>query len=179
MNYTSVPQIFEVIDETRARLYRRVEGLSDEQATTRPRPDAWTVAEIVEHLSLIEERLVKMMSMMLMKAESAGAGATAAAPIEMVPFSLDKYIERARDEKYDAPEAVRPSGAVTLSDSLAKLKRSRDALHSLRPRIEAIDLSTVTYPHPAFGPLNFYRWLAFIGIHEERHLKQAEAMLSS
>ena len=178
MNYTSVPQIFEVIDETRARLYRRVEGLSDEQVTARPRPDAWTAAEIIEHLSLIEDRLVKMMSMMLTKAEGAGAR-TSDAPVEMKAFSLDEFVERARSEKYDAPEAVRPSGTVTLSDSLAKLRRSRETLHDLRPRIEATDLSKVTYPHPAFGPLNFYGWLAFIGIHEERHLKQAENLLSS
>jgi hypothetical protein len=178
MNYTSVPQIFEVIDETRARLYRRVEGLSDQQATARPRPEAWTAAEIVEHLSLLEDRLLKMMSMMLTKAESAGVQG-AGAPVRMKPFSLDEFIERARDEKYDAPEAVRPSSKVTLSDSLAKLRRSREALHDLRPRIEAIDLSNFTYPHPAFGPLNFYAWLALIGMHEERHLRQAESLLSS
>jgi hypothetical protein len=179
MNYTSVPQIFEVIDETRARLYRRVEGLSDEQATARPRPDSWTAAEIVEHLALIEGRLLQMMTMMLTKAESAGAARGASEPARMEPFSLDQFIERSRDEKYTAPEAVNPSGKASLADSLAKLKRSREELQALRPRIEATDLSTVTYPHPAFGPLNFYRWLAFIGIHEERHLRQAESVLSS
>jgi hypothetical protein len=178
MNYTSVPHIFEVIDETRARLCRRVENLSDEQAQSRPRPDAWTAAEIVEHLSLIEDRLVKMLGMMLTKAESAGAGGGGAS-VRMEPFSLDEFVERASVEKYDAPEAVRPGGRVALSDSLEKLKRSREVLHGLRPRIEAADLSKVTYPHPAFGPLNFYGWLAFIGIHEERHLKQAEGLLSS
>ena len=178
MNYTSVPQIFEVIDETREKIYRRVEGLSDEQATARANADAWTAAEIIEHLALIEGRLLQMMKMMLTKAESAGAGSKDA-PIEIESFSLDKYIERSLNEKYTAPEAVRPSGQATLTDSLAKLKRSREELKALRPRIEATDLSNVTYPHPAFGPLNFYRWLAFIGIHEERHLRQAEKLLSS
>ena len=178
MNYTSVPQIFEVIDETRARLYRQFEGLSDEQATARSNPKAWAATQIVEHLALIEGRLLQMMTMMLTKAESTGAGSKGA-PVEIEPFSLDEFIERARDEKYEAPEAVRPSGNVSLADALAKLKRSREELHNLRPRIEATDLSTFTYPHPAFGPLNFYRWLAFIGIHEERHLRQAQAALSS
>ncbi len=178
MNYTSVPQIFEVIDETRARLYRLVEGLSDEQARARPLPDVWTATEIIEHLALIEGRLVKMMSMMITKAESAGAGKKDA-PGEIEPFTLDEFVERSRNEKYTAPEYVRPSGEVSLTDALAKLRHSREELHSLRPRIEATDLSTVTYPHPAFGPLNFYRWLAFIGIHEERHLRQAKNLLAS
>ena len=179
MTYTSVAQIIEKIDQTRERLYQHVEGLTDEQATARPTPDAWAPAEIVEHLSLIEGRLLKMMTMMLVKAESASAGRADAAPVEFKPFTLDEYIERARDEKFVAPEAVAPSGTTSLADSLARLRRSRAALKALRPRMEARDLSTVTYPHPAFGPLNFYQWLAFIGLHEERHLRQAEAVLSS
>lgn len=178
MNYTSVPQIFEVIDETRGKLYKLVEELSDEQATARSTPDAWTATEIIEHLALIEGRLLQMMTMMLKKAESAGAGSKDA-PVEMEPFTLDEFVERSRNEKYTAPEAVRPSGEVSLADALAKLRRSREELHGLRPRIEATDLSNLTYPHPAFGPLNFYHWLAFIGIHEERHLRQAKNLLAS
>lgn len=180
MTYTSVAQIIEVIDQMRERLYQRVEGLTDEQATARPAPNAWTPAEIVEHLSIIEGRLLQMMTMMLMKAERASEpGASAAAPVEFKPFSLDEYIERARNEKFVAPEAVSPSGTTSLADSLAKLRHSRQELKALRPRIEATDLSAATYPHPAFGPLNFYQWMAFIGLHEGRHLRQVEAMLSS
>ena len=179
MTYTSVAQIIEEIDKTRERLYQRVEGLTDEQANARPNPNAWTPAEMVEHLALLEGRLLRMMTMMLTKAESAGARGTDAAPVLMKPFTLDEFIERARNEKYTAPEAVRPGGQVSLADSLANLRRSREELRALRPRIEAVDLSTVTYPHPAFGPLNFYQWLALIGMHEERHLRQAEAATSS
>lgn len=178
MNYTSVPQIFEAIDETRAKLYRLVEGLSDEQARARPQPNAWTATEIIEHLALIEGRLLQMMTMMLTKAESAGAGKKDS-PVEIEPFSFDEFIERSRNEKYTAPEAVNPSGQLSLADALAKLRHSREQLHALRPRIEATDLSSLTYPHPAFGPLNFYRWLAFIGLHEERHLRQAKNLLAS
>ncbi|MDT4897565.1 MAG: hypothetical protein QOH25_2642 [Acidobacteriota bacterium] len=178
MTYTSVAQIIEEIDKTRERLYSRVEGLTEEQANARPDPNAWTATEIVEHLALIEDRLLRMMAVMLTKAESAGARVTDA-PAEIKPLSLDEFIESARGEKYIAPEAVRPSGNASLASSLAKMRRSREELRALRPRIEATDLSTVTYPHPAFGPLNFYQWLAFIGIHEARHLRQAESVLSS
>jgi hypothetical protein len=178
MTYTSVAQIIEQIDRTRERLYSRVEGLTDEQANMRSNQNAWTPGEIIEHLALIEDRLLRMMTMMLTKAESAGARVTDGTG-EIKPFSLDEFIERARCEKYTAPEAVSPGGKAKLADSLTKMRRSREELHSLRPRIEATDLSNVTYPHPAFGPLNFYQWLAFIGVHEERHLRQAESALLS
>src|SRR3954462_5629410 len=178
MMYTSVPQIFEAIDETRERIYGRAESLSSGQSAARPNTGAWSVAEIIEHLTMIEARLLGLLKVMLAKAEGA-APESNGGPVEMKPFSLAQFVERARGEKYTAPESAHPSGQETLADSLAKMRRTREELRDLGPRIEALDLSRVVYPHPAFGPLNFYQWLAFIGIHEERHLAQIEKVLAS
>lgn len=178
MNYTSVAQIFETIDETRQRLYQSVESLTDERANAQPAPNAWSVAGIVEHLTIMEDRLLRMLKVMLTKAEGASTQPNGDA-VEIEHFSLGQFIERSRNEKYTAPEAVRPSGTAPLNELLARMRNSRAELHTLQPRIEATDLSTVTYPHPVFGPLNFYQWLAFIGIHEERHLGQIKSVLSA
>lgn len=178
MAYQSVAEIFETIDETRERLYSRVEGLSPAQEKFRPAPDAWSVAEIVEHLSIMEGRLSGLLKMMLKKAEAASIEARDRKQ-SFRPFSLDQHIERSLTEKYIAPETVRPSGNVPLGDSLAGLRRTRAALHELRPKLKTIALSNMTYPHPVFGPLDLYQWLAFIGVHEDRHLRQIEAVLSS
>lgn len=178
MMYTSVPQIFETIDATRERIYKRAEGLNDVELKARPDPGAWSVAEIIEHLTLIEGRLLGLMKMMLLKAEGARTESNAA-PVEMKPFSLEQFVERARREKYSAPESAHPSGKDALPDILTRMRRTREELRSLKPRIEATDLSAFVYPHPVFGPLNFYQWLAFIGIHEERHLAQIEKALAS
>jgi hypothetical protein len=178
MNYTSVAQIFEAIDETRQRLFNRVEGLTDEQANAHASANAWSVKDIIEHLTIMEDRLVRMMKVMLTKAEGAYAP-TSVGVFEIKPFSLEKFIERSRNEKYTAPEAVRPSGTAHLPDLLARMRGSREELRTLQPRIEATDLSAFTYPHPAFGPLDFYQWLALIGFHEERHLGQIESVLQA
>ena len=176
--YTSVAEIYATIDETREQFYRRVEGLSDEQACVRPAPEAWSVAEIAEHLAIIERSVLRLVKGVLAQIEAAG-GPSDGAPSSMKPFSLERHVERSRREKYISPEMARPKGQARLADSLAHLRRSREELRELRPRIEAADLNEVSYPHPAFGPLNVYEWLAFIGIHEARHLKQAEAVLST
>jgi uncharacterized damage-inducible protein DinB len=178
MEYTSVAQIFETIDKTRERLYKRVESLTDTQANAHPGENAWSITDIIEHLMILENRLAQMMKMMLTKAEGASKGKSDGA-IKIKPFSLDQFIERSQREKYVAPEAVRPSGAANLPDLLARMRASREELHTLQPRIEATDLSMLTYPHPAFGPLDFYQWLALIGLHEERHLSQIESLLSA
>ena len=181
MTYSSVEDIYRAIDDVRARLVARVESLDEEAQNFRADEKCWTVAEIVEHLSVLEHKLSQLMTMMVGKVESvaAAAGGTASGGAHFKPFSLDEYAARARAEKYVAPEEVRPRGGVSLSDSLARLKESRAALEALRPRIERADLSAATYPHPAFGPLNLYQWLAFIGLHEGRHLAQIERLLAS
>ncbi|HYY42055.1 MAG TPA: DinB family protein [Pyrinomonadaceae bacterium] len=176
MIYQNVADIFAANDAIRSRLSARAAELNEAQQNFRPTADAWSPAEIVEHLALIEGRLTKLFSMMLHKLESAAteAGATAR---PMQPFSLDEFAGQAR-QRFNAPEEVRPSGGVKLADALAQLQASRAALNALRPRVEAVDGATATYQHPAFGALNLYQWLAFIGAHEERHLRQLERLLA-
>lgn len=173
MIYNSVAEIFDALDETRGRLRARLESISDGEQTRRPRPDAWSAAEIAEHLAIIEEQLSRLFPLMLTKAEAGGLRRKEDQPFS--PISVEAIVERSGREKYTAPEMARPSGKASISDSLARLERSRETVRALRPRIEALDLTSVTYPHPAFGPLNAYQWLIFLALHENRHLRQIES----
>lgn len=177
MIYNSVAEIFDSIDETRERLSERLSGLSAEQENFRPAADGWSIAEIVEHLSILEARLLKMMTVMVHKAESDGLKPKEDAPF--TPVSLDEFAERSKVEKYVAPEQVRPQGSIPLRESLERLRQSRASLRALQSRFEATDLSAARYPHPSFGPLDIYQWLAVIGAHEARHLRQIEALMAS
>ena len=177
MTFNNLAEIFDAIDEMRTRLYTRLDGLTGEQERFRPAPDGWSIAEIVEHLAILEERLSKLFSIMITKAEASGARLSEGSSFR--PVSLDEITERSLKEKYTAPEAVRPTGAATIADSLARLRHSREALHALRPRLETLDLTGATYPHPAFGPLDVYQWLALIGLHEGRHLRQIETLMAA
>jgi hypothetical protein len=170
--YNSVAEIYEDIDDTRARLVGTVEQLTDEEHGFRPSPEKWTVAEIVEHLSVVEKRVARMLGVMLSKLEPEAARREGS---HFAPVSIAEFVERARTEKYTAPEEIRPKGA-TLSDSLAHLRDSRAALQSLRERVERVDGTRAHFPHPVWGPLDLYQWLAFVGAHEQRHLFQIEAL---
>jgi hypothetical protein len=178
MTFNSIADIYTENDAVRGRLVARIESLTEAEQQFRAHEGAWTPAEIVEHLAIIEGNLVRLVGKLVGKAESAG-GASGAAAQPMQPFSLAEHAARARAEKFVAPEEVRPRGDVTIADALARLRESRAALHALRPRIEATDGAHVRYPHPAFGPLNLYQWLAFIGLHEQRHLEQMERLLTA
>jgi hypothetical protein len=95
------------------------------------------------------------------------------------PISFAEIAEKARGLKFEAPDAIKPSGTASIAESLAKLNESRLALHAMRPRITAVDLSNANFPHPYFGAMNAYYWLAFVGLHELHHLKQVGEVLSA
>lgn len=177
MAYTSVVEIFDEIDGTRTRLCQSLEGLTVEQEQFRPAPERWTIAEIVEHLAIVESQVSKLMEKLLAKAEADGAPRSTNGG-RITPFSIDEIVARSREQKFQAPEGAHPKGSVPASDSLERLRAARERLHSLRPRIEAIDASELRYPHPVLGPLNLYHWLAVTGMHEARHLRQIEALRS-
>ena len=178
MTCNSVAEIFDDIDSTRADLLRSVEGLSAEQRDFRPSPDRWSVAEIVEHLSLVERSVARLVGSLLRKAEESGgapleSGREGGAPF--APVSIAEFVEQTSTQKLDAPDSARPAGAP-LADSLASLRDSRAALHALRERVEHADGAAVRFPHPVWGPINLYQWLLFVGAHEQRHLAQINAL---
>jgi len=173
MAFHSIAEIYDSIDGTRERIYKSVEGLSAEQQNFRSSPEAWSIAEIVEHISIIERQMSQLLGTLTKKAEDAGTLRDESQPF--APVSLEEFAEQARTQKYVAPETVRPGGAA-LSDSLEHLRQSRSALRELQPRIEKIDGTGLRYPHPSWGPLDLYQWLAFIGAHEGRHLRQLETI---
>ena len=190
MIYQSISDIYAANDTVRRQLAARVENLGEAQRTFRPGADAWSIAEIVDHLSKIEQQMVQLIGMLLRKCEGAAVASSAVTASDereaaaerapgFQPFSLDAFVEQVRDEKLTAPEQVRPSGNVPLAEALANLRRTRAAIEDLRPRLEATDLSAATFPHPFFGEFNAAQWLAFIGIHEGRHLRQIENLLAA
>ncbi|HEX8474217.1 MAG TPA: DinB family protein [Pyrinomonadaceae bacterium] len=177
MPYHSVAEILDSIDATRERLRERLESLNQSQQTFRPTPDAWTVAEIAEHLSIIEKQMVQLVGMMLKKTEAAGILRADGDSTRIAPVNIDDFVAQSKTQKFVAPETVRPSGQVSVADSLAHLRETRAALHSLRPRIEQIDGTAAQFKHPFMGMLNIYQWLLFIGAHEQRHIDQIERLM--
>jgi hypothetical protein len=171
MVYHTVEDIYREIDLTRDTLYGRVEGLSPEQAGYRLQPDSWSVLELVEHVCKSEAGVTTIVAKLLTQAESEGASGS------MPRFSMDEIRRLGEGKKFNAPERVRPVGDGSLAEVVARMRANREALRALRSRLELVDASGVTYPHPAFGPLNTYQWIALTGFHEGRHLAQIEAIV--
>jgi hypothetical protein len=167
MIYDTVDDVFAANKAVRRRLLAHVERLDAARANASE--GGWTVTQIVEHLSIAEPRITNAIEGMLAPTEGNGDERQ-----PFMRFSLDEQAEKARG-KIEAPEFLHPTGLL-LAESLEHLRQSREALEALRPRFESADYSRVL-KHPAFGMLNAAQWLAFLGMHEERHLRQIERIL--
>ena len=80
--------------------------------------------------------------------------------------------------KVEAPAFVQPTGARTVSESLAKLDQNAEQVEQLRGLFETVDATELKFPHPFFGDISAHEWLSLKGGHEMRHIKQIEKVLA-
>lgn len=173
MIYANVKELFDSIDETRGKLFALINTLNDEKAAMRE-PDGWAVTGIIEHLTIVEYGMMRISERLLGQAEQEGVPSDGTFH---PPFSMVEKVKPLMDIKAEAPERVAPTGSQTLEQSMEKFKETRAALHNLRPRIQAVDATKPTFPHPFLGEMNLYEWVAMIGLHEQRHMAQIERIL--
>lgn len=175
--YKSLGEIYEGLQKTREKLIPAIESLPPEKQNWRENGAGWSIKEIVEHLSIVEAGIIKIVEKLISKAEEIEAFSSETFP--PIPVDFAEKLTAIRDRKLQAPERVHPQGAQSLSDSLAKLKKERSVLEDLQTKLEKIDASVPTFPHPALGDLNAYQWIIMIGLHERRHLMQIERILQN
>jgi hypothetical protein len=175
MIFNSVAEVFDSLEQTRARMYDSVKALSEDQARFRPGPEGWSVAEIVEHLSIFESLMLKLISGLVEKGESSAPAVNGGG---IAPISIERITAHLTGKR-QAPEFLLPTGEVSLEGLIEKLRQSRGGLLALRERLESRDFTQVTFSREPLGPLNPYQWLAFVGHHESRHLSQLNDLISS
>ncbi len=175
MIYTNVAEIYQALDESHARFTESVAELSEGHQEFQPSPEHWSIAQIAEHVSIVEGHIAKLTGMLLHKAASEGA-LLPESDGSIAPVSIEDFVARSLKEKYQAPETAVPRGGVRIADSLDKLERAQQTFRELRPRIQTTDGARVNYPHPVFGPLNLYQWLVMVSVHLDRHARQIESL---
>jgi hypothetical protein len=162
---------------TRSELLEYVKSLPDAVLTQRAVPERWSVAEILEHLSITEDGMGRLISTLAKQLRNEGA------PQETETSSilgvLDGEATEYQTRKLVAPERIRPTGAMSAHDALEKLQVARARLLDAVHAANGLDFSKASFPHPFLGALNGYQWLVFICRHEMRHLKQMKETVNS
>ncbi len=149
---------------TRGFLLESVGGLSPAQWDFKPDDDAWSVAENMEHIVLIESAH----PCDYRKHERLPPGRhQKATGAKWMNSSSTQIPKRSRKGKalQDACPTGRWSGPEALQQFVQCREQSTRLLVSRRLRAQA-------FPHPLFGPWDGYQWLLAAASHGARHTEQ-------
>jgi hypothetical protein len=167
----SIATLRTALNADRRALRAAVDRVPASLRTVKPAPDRWSVAEVLEHLSIVERGALMRVRALIQEA-----------PLVDVPAALtpiDRDFLKNRTKRITAPDRIQPTGTMSVDAALAALESSREELMAVLGEAEGRDLSKVTQPHPALGPLDGYQWIAIIGGHEMRHSLQIEEIAAA
>lgn len=123
----------------------------------------WSIGQHLEHLALAALRAFEMFER---ESDSPSPGREQLTMLGRLVF-LVRRIKRGVGK---SPEYVKPQ----LKDKEWLVKSLDEAISkysSLLSKIEEIDNSKSVHPHPYFGKLSLRRWVDFLIIHQDHHLR--------
>jgi hypothetical protein len=178
MKYETIGEIYTRNAEIRELLKSKVSDLTAEQAGLRLANSGWTIAEIVEHIAIVEKGMATICASLLKKSSENTLPNNGNANISESFIAKTVLVSDRKKRKVEAPERVLPSGQLSIAESLAKMNENALILMEMKRELETIDTQTPKFPHPFFGDLSATEWLALIGGHELRHIDQIDEILS-
>ena len=162
----------ELIDEladARRSLLQAVHEAPEVQHRETRRDDGWTLAQILEHLSIVESGAGRMINRLVKEAREK---AVAESKSESVLGALDHLSLSIPREPRSAPDFTMPVEGISVGEAIDRLTTNRARLLQVLDGVRGIALDTVSAPHPAVGMLDGYGWILLTAQHERRHTYQ-------
>ena len=157
------------LDSVHEKLVATITPLAPEIFSRRPSDSEWSVSEILHHLCLVEDRVIKEL-----EKELAGSPQRLGVLRRLVPTS----IVGSRLIKVKAPRAMNPVEPPAKENSLANYNEARGKLKTLCETHGRVRLQQTVFKHPFLGRITGVAAVSFLGYHEQRHLKQVLEVLS-
>ena len=123
----------------------------------------WTIAQVCQHLILVEEASIKAVAWGVKKEKMLR--------MNVNKLSTSFWTER---RKLEAPKIVEPTGEpFEVQQMIDLLNESRNKLMTFLNGIEDTSiLMEKSVKHPALGELLLGQWIEQIYLHEQRHIEQ-------
>lgn len=168
MNPSSMKRTLQRLEATHQRLIDTITPIDPQIFSRRPAAEEWSVAEIVQHLALVEERVIKDL-VRAMAEEPQRVGFLK----RLVPTS----IVASRLVRVKAPKAVNPVAALPKDTAIENFQRARSSLKELCATHSKQRFRQIRFKHPFLGDIDGVATVAFVGYHELRHYKQIRETL--
>lgn len=166
-----IQELVDYLDREQAYLEKIVADFPHPYTNAKPAPEAWCAADVVHHLAIMDQRIGAALAAGMEAARANGVGPDPIHTPILPELKVAHVLDRSR--KFRNPKGDPPSWLP--------MDRAVDALRAARRDFKAAitaddlpDLSKVSVPHPAFGALNGYEWVAFTAAHTHRHADQIQ-----
>jgi hypothetical protein len=166
---THTQEMLKQLDESRAGLKAAVESVPEPSRDTRPAEGRWSVAEILEHIGIIDTNITRLW-------RDKSASAPEAEGEIAVSVDLSRVLDRST--RVQAREVVTPTGKLDWKSAYAEAEQARQKLREALIEADGSDVSGIVLPHPLLGRMNLYQWILFLGAHEKRHSDQIREIAS-
>lgn len=162
-------------DFTRDRVVGATQTLSETQLRFKPAADRWSIAENLEHIVVVQERILDRLREQFAEAPAPAADRDNERIDEII---FEKVPERSMKAK--APVFTEPAGTLTLAESLNRLFQNNKLLTEfvestpdLRDHVlDSPPLKIIT--NGEFDTMDGYQWALTVAAHNERHVRQIE-----
>jgi hypothetical protein len=161
--------LFEKLRRTRENFEAAARKIPEQHWRTPPRAGAWSAAEVVAHVTMVETLMAGAAAKIIRK------------PAVAVPLSKRFHIPVTlvawRGVRVETPI---PLDTLLLDDRemmLARLAEQRQRTLSLLKAGGGTSLRKYRIQHPMLGSLHYYDWFRTLAAHDTRHTKQLSEVM--
>ena len=155
------------LDSVHQKLSTTVAAIDPNLFPKRPAENEWSVAEVIQHLCLVEARTLSGLELAL------HAPPTTVSPLK----KLIPPIVSVRFPRVKAPKAVEPLNSLPKEESLNSYNDVRAQLRQFCIEHGRKQLNQTSLRHPFFGDIDGVTAISMVAFHEQRHYKQIREIL--
>lgn len=164
-------EVLQHLDVAAKSFLDALEAIPEGQRDRRPADNIWSAANVAAHLARTEGQVAAFLQPALRQA-LANRSLPAVSATGSVLASIDGVMVLDRTTPLEAPQFAMPDFTMTAVAALLKLERARARTRQVLLAGDGLDTTSVRRTHHVLGELSFEQWIAFVGLHQQRHTAQ-------
>ena len=156
------------LDTVHEKLSTAIRTTNPDLFFKRPGENEWSIAEVVQHLYLAEEHVLRDLKTSLDNGSAKVGFLKKLIPMKIISLRLVRV---------KAPKAVSPKDTPPMDHLMQSYDQVRVRLKQLCAEYGKDRLKGVCFKHPFLGDIDGMAAVSMLGFHEERHYKQIREIL--
>jgi hypothetical protein len=163
------------LEADRKNLFNDLKKHSDELLNKKPRPGAWSVAEVLAHMMAAEEYSLKYLQKKVINTAESGEESLKNKWRWLLVQAVFTF-----NIKFKSPDLVEPKiGFTTLAELDNRWTATRNETTKIISTLSDKEMNKTLWKHAVAGKMNLHHMVQFFGIHYGRHRKQIDRTLAA